>query len=66
MLGGLGGQNVPLTSVEKYTPTAVSNEEVTLPPDLKPGTYRLFLRARFGGVKVGDSYAWVTELPRRP
>ena len=34
VFGGLGGQNVPLSSVEKYTPTIVSNEEVELPPDL--------------------------------
>jgi N-acetylneuraminic acid mutarotase len=34
VLGGLGGQNVPLASVEMYTPTIVSNEEMALPPDL--------------------------------
>ena len=36
--------------------------KVPLPPELKPGKYRVFVRARFGGVKVGDSYAWITEL----
>jgi hypothetical protein len=35
---------------------------VELPADLKPGRYRVFLRARFGGVNVGDSHAWVTDL----